>query len=344
MVNYFIYPINGQVIPVCPYTFIPHTWLIYHTPFYQYLPPMSSVIVFGPTGGVASVAALTAREHGAKVFLAMRDTQKQIPGLSTKQEQEGGFERIQADLTNPDSVAAAVKASGAKRAFTYLAHGTSDHMRATLTAMKSAGIEFVVFLSSYTIAGEAKDVAPAEVIAYLHAQVELVLDEIFGPEQYVALRPGNFITNLLRFKKGIDAGEVKIWAPDFQFDCITPGDMGRVGGTILVHGPKNGQKKVYLYGPRLIPQGDAIKTIGKIIGKDVKLTMINEEEAVEQFLASGVPKPFAEYMVQHAASASIKLADRACYEIGQENVELYTGKPATKFEDWVEANKGLFSV
>ncbi|CAI7602639.1 unnamed protein product [Penicillium palitans] len=286
---------------------------------------MSSVIVFGPTGGVASVAALTAREHGAKVFLAMRDTQKQIPGLSTKEEQEGGFERIQADLTNPDSVAAAIKASGAK-------------------PMKSAGIEFVVFLSSYTIAGEPKDVPPAELIPYIHAQVELSLDEVFGPENYVALRPGGFVTNLLLFKEGIEAGGVKIWAPGFQFDCITPGDMGRVGGTILVHGPKNDQKKVYLYGPRLITQGDAIVAIGKIIGKDVKLTTINKEEALDQYLAHGMHKPLAEYMVEKSASTSNELTDRACYKTGVENVELYTGKPSTKFEDWVEANKELFSA
>ncbi|KGO42116.1 hypothetical protein PEX1_077130 [Penicillium expansum] len=305
---------------------------------------MSSVIVFGPTGGVASVAALTARENGAKVFLAMRDTQKQIPGLSTEQEQEGGFERIQADLTNPDSVAAAVKASGAKRAFTYVAFGTSDHMRATFTAMKSAGIEFVVFLSSYTIAGEPKDVAPADIIPYIHAQVEVSLDEIFGLENYVALRPGGFITNLLRFKKGIEAGEVRIWAPGFQFDCITPGDIGRVGGTILVQGPKNGQKKVYLYGPRVIAQGDAIVAIGKIIGKDVKLTLIDEEEALGQFIAGGIPKPFGEYMIRKSASTSNELTDRAYYQTGVENVELYTGKASTKFEDWVEANKGLFST
>jgi hypothetical protein len=73
---------------------------------------MSSVIVFGPTGSVASVVTRTAQENGAKVVLAMRDTQKPIPGLSIEQERKGGFERIQADLNNADSVAAAVKLFG----------------------------------------------------------------------------------------------------------------------------------------------------------------------------------------------------------------------------------------
>lgn len=302
-----------------------------------------SVIVFGPTGNIASVAARTAQEHGAKVLLAMRNTQKPIPGLSAEQEQKGDYERIHADLTNPDSVTAAVKASGAKRAFTYLAHGTSDHMRATLTALKSAGVGFVVFLSSYTVTGEPRDVPPSEVITYVHAQVEISLDEIFGPDNYVALRPGGFATNLLRYKKGIGAGEVKLYAPSFKFDCITPRDMGRVGGTILVQGPQNGQQKVYLYGPQIIAQGDAVVVIGKILGKDIKVTALNEQEGVDQYMQAGVPKPIAEYMVRKSGSTSNELADRAFYDIGVENVKLYTGEPSMGFKEWVEENKGLFA-
>lgn len=303
-----------------------------------------SVIVFGPTGSVASFVARTAQENEAKVFLAMRDTKKSIPGLSAEQEKQGGFERIQADLTDPASVSAAVKASGAKRAFTYLGHGTSDHMRGTLTALKSGGVEFVVFLSSFTVSGDPRDAPPSEVIAFIHSQVELSLDEIFGPDNYVALRPGGFATNLLRYKKGIQSGEVKLFAPGFRFDCITPRDMGRVGGTILVKGPRNGQRKVYLYGPKIIPQGDAVVIIGKVLGKDVKVTSISAEEGVNQYVQSGVPKPLAEYMVQKSGNSTNDLANRTSYDEGVENVKLYTGEPSMGFEEWVEANKGLFTA
>ena len=40
---------------------------------------MGKVIVFGPTGNIGSVAAVTAQEKGAKVYLAMRDPKKTIP-------------------------------------------------------------------------------------------------------------------------------------------------------------------------------------------------------------------------------------------------------------------------
>jgi uncharacterized protein YbjT (DUF2867 family) len=171
-------------------------------------------------------------------------------------------------------------------------------MRATLTSLKSAGIEFIVLLSSYTVSGELSSIPPSEVIAYSHAHVEINLDEVFGPENYVAVRPGGFATNILRFKDGIKTGEVKLIGSTFQLDCITPADMGRVSGTILVQGPKNGQQKVYLYGPQIMSQGDAIQTVGKVLGKDVKLTTLSQQEGLDAFLQNGVPMPFAEYMIR----------------------------------------------
>ena len=52
--------------------------------------------------------------------------------------------------------------------------------------------------------------------------------------------------------------------------------MGRVSGTILVNGPKNGQKKVYVYGPQLIAHRDAVKEIGKVLGKDVTIKVTKD--------------------------------------------------------------------
>lgn len=304
---------------------------------------MSTVIVFGATGSVGSITALTAQEHGATVWLAVRDPQKPIPGLTPEREQEGGFKRVQADLTDPDTVAAAVKTSGAKRAFIYSARASPDHMRSTLTSLKSAGIEFVVFLSSYTISKELRSITPNELIGYSHAQVEINLDEVFGSENYVAVRPGGFSTNILQYKNGINAGEVKIFGPEFQLDGITPIDMGRVSGTILVQGPKNGQQKVYLYGPQMLSHWEAVQIVGKVLGKDVKLKILTQQEGLDSFLQNGVPKPFADYMIRILSSSGKEEPIRPDYEIGVENVRLYTGKPSMGFQEWVELNKELFS-
>jgi hypothetical protein len=169
------------------------------------------------------VAAITAQQNGAKVTLAMRDPQKTIPGLSQQAERDGGFQRVQADLTKPDTITAAIKSSGATRAFFYLAFGMPDHMKSSISALKSAGVEFVVFLSSSTIQVDKKDVSPKEIIPYMHAQVELSLDAVYGEDNYVAVRPGRFATNLLRQKAAVQEGEVRLFGGHFVQDCITPG-------------------------------------------------------------------------------------------------------------------------
>jgi hypothetical protein len=88
------------------------------------------------------------------VTLAVRDTKKPIPGLSLEQEKAGGYKRVQADLTQPGTITEAVAQSDAKHAFIYLIFsppGAPDPNRPALEALKAAGVEFVVFLSSFSV-------------------------------------------------------------------------------------------------------------------------------------------------------------------------------------------------
>lgn len=308
---------------------------------------MATVIVFGPTGNIASVAARTAHQHGAKVWLAMRDPSKTIPGLTAEAEKAGNYSRVQADLSKPDTVAAAVKTAGATRAFVYVAQGTRDFMKGTAEALKAAGIEFVVLLSSSTIGSTpAADVQPSEFIPYAHARVEVTLDEVYGPEGYVAIRPGGFATNLLRQKQGILAGEVKMYGAGFKIDCITPGDIGGVAGTILAEGrPRDGQHKVFVYGSQILSQKQGLAIIGEVLGKEIKVSGVPAEEALADYLSKGAPKPMAEFMIRALGDTDPELEDGswlAHYKEGIENVKKYTGKPAIGFREWVEANADLF--
>lgn len=306
---------------------------------------MAPVIVFGPTGNIGSIVARTAGQQGADVALAMRDVNKTIPGLSKSDEEAGSYTRVPADLSDPKRVESAVKTSGAKRAFVYMAQGTSDHMKSTFEAMKAGGVDFVVFLSSYTIGERAPEsVPPSELIAFVHAQAEASLHAVFGAENFVAIRPGGFVTNLLRYKQGIASGEVRLFGEYFEMDWITTGDMGRVAGTVLVSGPKNGQQQVFLYGPQVIPQGDALVKVGKALGKDVKITGVDEEEGRQIWQGLGIPKPFIEYLLRSTvASQTMDRAARfARYEEGVENVKLYTGKSSTSLDEWLQENKEMF--
>lgn len=310
---------------------------------------MTSVIIFGPTGQVGSLAAQTAGQLGAKVWLAMRDTSKPIPGLTKESESAGDYHRIQADLEKPETVSKAIKTSGAKRAFIYLVHHASDHLHGTITAMKEAGVEFVVFLSSFTIhVNQAlREIPPSDLIPYVHAQVEANLDDAFGPDNYVALRPGCFITNLLSEKAGIVANDVKLYGADFQQDNIVPSDIGRVAGHIVVSGPKNGQKKVYLYGPEILSVYDSITRIAKALQKEVKITILGPKEGHDKYINSGMPPVFADYMVKVMGTKGVDKGNGELfpnYEEGVSNVMLYTGQKATSLEEWVQQNKAIFNA
>jgi NAD(P)-dependent dehydrogenase (short-subunit alcohol dehydrogenase family) len=309
---------------------------------------MTSVIIFGPTGQVGSVAARTAAELGAKVWLAMRDIKKSIPGLSEDEERSWDIQRIQADLQDPVTVSQAVKTSGAKRVFIYLVHGASDHMKGTIAVLKASGIEFVVFLSSFTIPANKnlRDIPASDILPHVHAQVEANLDDTFGSDNYVAVRPGCFITNSLSEKNGIVANKVKMYGGEFEQDNIVPSDIGRVVGNILVSGPRDGQKKVYLYGPEVLSLHDTIAKIGKTLGKDLSITALGSEEGYERYLSFGMPDAHAKYMVKILGTKGPDKGNGERfpnYKEGVNNVKLYTGKPSTSLEEWVKENKAIFA-
>jgi len=254
---------------------------------------------------------------------------------------------VYADLQKPDTVSQAIKTSGAKRAFIYLVHHASDHLRGTITAMKSAGIQFVVFLSSFTILVNKglREIPSSDLIPYVHAQVEANLDDVFGSDSFVAVRPGCFATNLLSEKGGIVANDVKLYGAEFEQDNIVPSDIGRVVGNILVSGPKNGQKKVYLYGPEILSIHDSVTKIGKFLGKDVKVTILTPKEGYDKFIKIGMPPLFADYMVKTQISKGPDKGNGERfpnYKEGVDNVLLYTGQPPVSLEQWVKENKSVF--
>ncbi|KAJ5219050.1 uncharacterized protein N7498_001149 [Penicillium cinerascens] len=310
-----------------------------------------NAIIFGPTGHVGSAAARTAQQLGAKVALALRDPQKPIPGLTLEQEKAGGFERVQADLTKPETIEAAVRTSGAKRAFIYLAQGSADHMKQTIETLKASGIELVIFLSSMAVQGDIRKIQPKDFIPYAHAQVEISLDEVFGSDGYIALRPAYFATNVQWWTGMVRDGEVKIAYPDTQFDWISPEDIGKVAGMLLVKGIQASEgaeerNAIPLCGPKLVSQRDAVGIFGKVLGKDIKVTELDEKEGVKNMVNNGVPEFVAQTLVKNMG-AKVRGEDGPdpfqgeTYKKAAANLQKYAGR-ASSLEEWTEANKDIF--
>lgn len=300
---------------------------------------MGPVLIFGPTGRVGSAVARSIHKYGAdKIFLAMRDPAKEVPGLSK------AYARISADLTDPASVHAAVKKSGAKRAFIYATRST-DGMRATIEALASGGVEFVVFLSSGTISeagGDIRRIPKESFIPWGHAQIEISLEEVFG-QNFVRVRPGYFASNSLRWKEMIQAGRVKLVYPKATLDWITPEDIGQVSAAALARGPLTGNV-IELYGSELLSQEEAVAAIGRAIGKTIDIVEVGEDEGPQMYVKEmGYPiESIAQTLIKSLKSRVGEDVTPERYYEAVSNVEKYAEKEPMRFVDWAREHADEF--
>lgn len=302
---------------------------------------MTTVVVFGATGSVASAAARTANDRGAKVLLASRSLDKPIPNLSIKEQRQSGYQRVKADLTNPETIRSVVTNAQATKAFIYTVSDTTDHMRASLEAMKAAGIEYVVNLSSFSVQADLDDITQENHIAYAHARVEANVAEIFGPSGYTSVRPAFFASNIGWWMAAASDGEVRMAYPEAKFDFIAPDDIGRVCGTLLTQeGRVTGTKNpLFLVGPEQLSLGNAVKLLGRKFGQELAIVEASEEEEVQSLVTkAGLPESTARSVVQFSQDQSrgnsfidfVKCSDYV------HNVQRITGIPSTRFQEWIQ--------
>lgn len=298
-----------------------------------------NVIVFGPTGAVGSNVAMEASKRGANVWLAMRDTKKSI----NKELDNDKHNRVQADLEDPVSITKAIEKSGAKAAFFYLAHHSQDGMKAVIQAMKDAGVVYAVFLSSYTIREmeSIRDVTSDRIIPYIHARVEISLEDV--GLAHTALRPGNFATNgpTMWMNKNKTPYEGLSLQPGRPYDGIVPGDIGKVGGAVLVDRPSSSDKEViYVFGPETITYREMWKTVQAASDKEIKVLELDDEGKRQWMKEKGAPPPIADYLVrQEDANDGDTYYPKKFFEPENVSVKKYAGYEPTKFKDFMAGYK-----
>ncbi|KAJ7048042.1 hypothetical protein C8F01DRAFT_1214731 [Mycena amicta] len=292
------------------------------------------VIVFGPSGTIGGLVALEAHKRGAKT----------IPEISSDIEKSGNFVRVQADLSDPLSVGSAIKASGARAAYLYLVHGSPDFSRASLQAMRDAGVEYIVFLSGYSVQKESKELRaiPKTGIAFENAQVEIGVEDIGFPF-FTALRPAFFASNYFKsyLDRSVKPPKTVIVDEDSTFDHITPEDIGVVGGAVLVERPSDVKETLYLCGPELHTIKEAWQLVKKVTGRDDLDTTPGSPAQFAQVMASkGIPAAITNHLLdvfEKARGASGFLGPT--YQVGVANVAKYTGRAPMTFVDYLEAHK-----
>lgn len=287
---------------------------------------LKKVIIFGATGAVGSAAALEAHKRGAQVYLAMRDTKKPTPILPDT------LERVQADLSDPVSIEKAVKETGATAAFIYVIHGTD--MKPAAEALKKAGIQHVVLLSSYTVYPDRQTALTDTLISKVHAEAEIALEEV--GVKHTDIRPMYFTSNLWQFKHMIQSGEVFYYGPDSMDDYIAPEDIGSVAGVKLL---SNEAEIIPLTGPKLISKSDGWKIAREELGLDFKITSVSAEHFIASLAQAGFPTGIAQVLVKLTdRPVSVKYPDDL-YKTGAGNVQKYTGREPIGLQDWLKKHK-----
>lgn len=303
-----------------------------------------NVIVFGPTGTIGGLVALEASKRGAKVWLAMRDPSKKITEIPSDVEKAGMFTRIQADLSDPTSIANAVKESAAKAAYVYLVF-VPDFLRESFQAMRDAGIEYVVFLSSFTIrpGDDVRQIPKDKLIPFFHAQAEIAIEEVGFP-YFAMLRPGRFATNHIKYSLDttVQPPRARLMYDDTYEDNIAPEDIGAVGGAVLAERPSDRKEIIYLLGPEVLTAGEAWATIKRVTGRDdIDTTLSTPEEWTENRIKGGMNPGFAKYQADLSVAARVRelAAPEALHREGVANIGKYAGREPTKFAQYLEWHK-----
>ncbi|KAH7124333.1 hypothetical protein EDB81DRAFT_664972 [Dactylonectria macrodidyma] len=275
----------------------------------------TKVIVFGAAGAVGRAAAFEAQKRGAQVILAMRDTKKTIPGLTPDIEQNRGFTRIKADLSDPRSIENAVSQSGATFAFTYIVPRAQDGMRATFDAMKNAGISYIILLSSYLLYAypDAKTaVTGTNAIAALHAKEA----------------------------EGVERGELCLLRPDTICDYIAPEDIGSVCGAKLIEPHSANDPQILpLCGPELLSQREAWRIVSQELGRDITIKEIDVDEFLTRQHERGLPRDIAQALADYQQQDPAFRYSGKRYKEASTNIARHSGREPTKFPAWIKAHK-----
>jgi uncharacterized protein YbjT (DUF2867 family) len=301
-----------------------------------------NVLVFGATGAVGCAAAIEAHRRGANVWLAMRDPSKTIKGLSEEDLKSERYNRVQADLSVPETVRKVVQQSNAAAAFVYTIFESQDNMRGTFEALKDAGCKHVVLLSSYSVKGPAGDERNMEYfIESIHAKVEVALEN--SGISSTAIRPMYFNSNLSWYQDDIRQGRVQLLYPDVKFDYLSPADIGSICGAVLSERSFQAKDKqiIPVCGPELMTQRDAMGVIGRVLGHDIEIEELDEEAWYEKQLKV-LPRPVIDSITHGMRESHEGHTMFSNFAEASASILKYTGRQPTKLQDWIEDNKAMF--
>ena len=281
-----------------------------------------TVLVTGATGNVGRLVVRRLLDRGVAVRAMTRDPER--AGLPE------GAEAVRGDLTEPESLAGALR--GAERLYLFPVAETAAEVVARAV---DAGVGRIVVLSSGAVtAGYDTD---------FHLPVERAVER--SGVEWTHVRPGEFALNKLWLWGPSVRGEsvVRDPHPDAAWYPTHEADIADVAAAALVEDGHTG--RAYTFGgPELISHRAQVEAISRAVGREIRFETVSPEQAREHYRAQG---GFA------AANADMLLGftdyagneadgDEWAEEVAAAQAEVataptarqVTGRPARDFAQW----------
>ncbi|MFF8957982.1 NAD(P)H-binding protein [Streptomyces sp. NPDC014894] len=268
-------------------------------------------LVTGATGTVGRRIVQELLDRGRRVRALTRDPER--AGLPA------GVEVVRGDLTDPDSLAAALDGVAGLHLITF------------------GGPYFTPLETGPRILELARG-AGVRRITVLHGGGPSPLEDAVraGGIAWTVLTPVEFMSNALEWTESIrTADEVREPFPDRLSAMVHESDIGAVAAVALAEDGHGGREYV-ITGPEALTVGDKAERLGAARGRDVRVVELSEDEAVERWRAAGQPDDVIEFLL---------MVYRDTPPVGRtvtDTVERVTGRPARTFAEWAKEHADAF--
>jgi uncharacterized protein YbjT (DUF2867 family) len=275
------------------------------------------ILVTGATGNVGAelVRALTGEGEQVRALIRRDADRATLPA---------GVDAFVGDMNRPETLAGAVDGVSA----IHLLSGY-EGMDRLLADARRARVERVVLQSSSAV--PSGDMSNA--VARYHILSErAVRDSGLG---WTFLQPNSFMSNTLQWIPQLRVGDV-VRAPfgDVPVATIDPRDVAAVSATALTSSDHEG-RSYRLSGPDSLLPADRVRTLGEVLGRELRFEGQPDVEAREEMLAS-MP---AEYV---AAFFSFFAEGKLDESEVRDTVERVTGRRPRSFQQWASEHADAF--
>lgn len=276
------------------------------------------ILVTGASGNAGGAVVRALLDAGAEVRAVVRD-----PGRAAAPD---GAEVVAGDLNRAESLKPHLHAVTAA----FLLSGY-DGLDETLAAMREAGVQRVVLLSSSAAPGGDMDNA----VARYHILSEQAVRE--SGLEWTFLQPNSFMSNTLRWLPQLRAGDVvRLPFADVAIAMIHPGDLGAVAVKGLV-GDELAGRSLRLSGPQALYPADQVRIVGAALGRDLRFEAQTNEEAHAE-MSAAMPAEYVDAFFSFFVDGTI---DETTV---RPTVREVLGREPQSLEEWAAANVHAFGA